>query len=103
LISKAEFEKEGLLKLHSKESKRLTDFIPIIIGSVYGKLQILHFYAVRCDKCYKLDQQNAHTIMFSFTKLLHVSGLIGPSSESAVVKNNRQAILSSPICGTVVG
>jgi len=43
LISKAEFEKEALLKLHNKESKSLTDFIPISISSVYGKLQILHF------------------------------------------------------------
>jgi len=41
--------------------------------------------------------------MFSFTKLLHVSGLTGPSPESVAVQNNRQTILSPPICGTVVG
>ena len=43
LISKDEFEKEGLRKVRNKESKSLTDFIPISISSVYGKLQILHF------------------------------------------------------------
>jgi hypothetical protein len=40
--------------------------------------------------------------MFQFTKLLHVSSLTVRSSGSAVVQNNRQAILISPMCRTVV-
>ena len=39
--------------------------------------------------CYKLDQQNTHTLMFYFRKLVNVSGQSGPSSGSAVIRNNR--------------
>jgi len=41
---------------------------------------------------YSLDQQNAHTLMFYFTKLVYARlgfDLTGPSSGSAVVRNNR--------------
>jgi hypothetical protein len=35
-------------------------------------------------------------------KLLHISGLPGPSSGSVAVQNNSHILLSSPTCGVVV-
>ena len=62
-------------------------------------MKSLTIYEVRFN-CYKLDQQNAHTLMFQFTKLLLVSILTGPSSGSAAVQNYLQAILSSAMYRT---
>jgi len=64
LISKAEFEKEELRKIHNKESKSLTDFIPIIISYVYGKLKILHFYSLRCDISVTNWTNKMHTLQY---------------------------------------